>query len=397
LDIMAKVFAKMNEFQVPASAVTFGTLIKAFGHAGQLNTCHQVWKQMLSARATPSIVTFGCYIDACTRNGDMDAAERIFKSMSGLGTKPNSVIYMSMIRGYASAKMSWKALALYKAMSEDGVQTNTQTFNSILDILGRQLSDPSQLRQVIDEMRAASFTPDVVSYSILIKASCNAGQLKEAIALFRQLRAHGLAFDEVAFNTLLLACSKAGKVAEAEEILEEMRAIGMAPTQVTVSILVKMYGQAKMLDKAVAISERAQREHGMRLNVHIYTSLIQACVRNRQVYQSWEFFCRMLHQSDVAPDAITYGTVIHGCIYNNKFEQAMALSRHAYGRSSTQVLLQSLGVSEPSGDGCAATVVGLQPEVVQALTTALQRKGLRALVAELEEITARSVGRSDRW
>ena len=52
-------------------------------------------------------------------------------------------------------------------------------------------------------MQVASVPAAAVTYSILIKASCNAKKVDIALSLFRQLRRFGLAFDEVAFNTLL--------------------------------------------------------------------------------------------------------------------------------------------------------------------------------------------------
>merc|ERR1719221_1867184 len=247
-----------------------------------------------------------------------------------------------MIRGYAQSGQP-KALELFKRMQAEGIQATAVTFNSVLDMMVRQLADPARLQGVMDEMHSASVSPDVATYSILIKASCNAGQLDGAISLFRQCRSRGLAFDEVAFNTLLLACSKAEQVSMADEILAEMRSVGLAPTQVTISILVKMYGKARMLDKAIDLSRMVEQEYGMMPNLHVFTCLIQACVRNRQIRKSWEVFGNML-RTGVAPDAITYGTLVHGCIYNNRFEQGMAFVRYAYGLAKGTSLLQSLSL-----------------------------------------------------
>merc|ERR1719277_1005811 len=293
-----------------------------------------------------------------------------------------------MIRGYAYSKQPVQALAFYRRMQAEGIQATAITFNSVLDMMVRQLADPARLQEVIDDMQSASVSPDVATYSILIKASCNAGQLDGAFALFRQCRSHGLAFDEVAFNTLLLACSKAEQVSMADEILAEMRSLGMAPTQVTISILVKMYGKAKMLDKAIDLSSMVEQVYGMKPNLHVYTCLIQACVRNRQIHKSWGVFGSML-QSGVAPDAVTYGTLIHGCIYNNKFEQAMALVRHAYALAEGTCLFQSLGIS--SGGARLSLckpgrLVHLQQDVLKMLTTALKRKGQSSYLAELDRI-----------
>merc|ERR1719265_1200589 len=75
LDRMAKIFEMMQIFCVSVSAVTYGTLIKAFGQAGRLARCREVWAEMQQANIHPTIVTYGCYIDACIRNEDMAAAE----------------------------------------------------------------------------------------------------------------------------------------------------------------------------------------------------------------------------------------------------------------------------------------------------------------------------------
>lgn len=393
LDRMAEIFKMMGEFEVEVSAVTFSTLIKAFGQAGKLSHCHEVWKNMWDANVKPTIVTFGCYIDVCIRSADMSAAEAIFRSMEAAGVKPNSVIYTSMIRGCAHSKQPVKALEFYRCMQAEGVQATAVTFNSVLDMMVRQLADPARLEEVVEDMRKASVSPDVATYSILIKASCNAGQVDSAVSLFRQLRSRGLAFDEVAFNTLLLACSKAEQVEMADEILGEMRSIGLAPTQVTISILVKMYGKAKMLDKAIELSNMVEQQYGMKPNLHVFTCLIQACVRNRQIRKSWEVFGSML-RSGVAPDAITYGTLVHGCIYHNRFEQAMSLVRYAYGLSTGLLLLQGLALG-PTDIGAFASMrklgdaVRLQQDVLKMLMIALKRKGQSSLLNELESIAAK--------
>jgi len=386
LDRMTEIFSMMQEFQVSISAVTYGTLIKAFGQAGRLNRCHEVWQDMRRASIQPTIVTYGCYIDACIRNEDNDHAEDIFESMSEGPNivRPNAVIYTSLIRGFAHAKKPRKALAFYRRMQQEGIEATSVTFNSVLDVVARQLSEPGMLQEVVDDMSKANVVPDAITYSILTKASCNSGNVQNALAVFRQMHSKGLIFDHVACNTLLLACSKADQVRDAEDVFEEMRRVGMTPTHVTTSIMVKMYGKAKMLDKAVALCERLETEYGQKPNLYVYTCLIQACVQNKQVRRSWEIFNTMVN-SGVEPDAITYGTVIHGCVYLNKFQYAMILVRHAYQQPQV-----------PNTDPDTPFVfssplkkaVPLQIEVLQMLLAALRRKDQGSLAAELDGIMA---------
>merc|ERR1712129_443177 len=110
----------------------------------------------------------------------------------------------------------------YQHMRREGIEATAVTFNSVLDILVRQLADPAQLQDIVDDMQAASVPADVVTYSI--------------------------------------------------------------------SILVKMYGKASLLDKAIELSKLVEREYDMKPNLHVFTCLIQACVRNRRIRKSWELF-----------------------------------------------------------------------------------------------------------
>jgi pentatricopeptide repeat protein len=374
---MAEVFGMMRNCQVPVSAVTFGTLIKAFGQAARLDRCQDVWQEMRRAKVQPTAVTYGCYIDACIRNGDMDHAVRVFDEMSSPDTcKPNSVIYTSLIRGFARFSQPDRALALYKDMQQKGVECSSLTFNSVLDVVARHFSDPAEMNAVLNDMKAARISPDIVTYSILIKASCTAGNLENAMSLFEQLKREGLVLDEIAFNSLLNGCSKNNKVAYAESVFSAMLALKVRPSNVTCSILVKMYGKAKMLDKAIGILELMEKEYSEKPNLHVYTCLIQACVQNMQVKRGWELFHEM-QDSGVEPDGVTYGTLIHGCVYGNKFDCAMTLVKRAYCEDTV-----SLKTSHDK-------IVSLQPEVLNALRSALSRKSRQQQVDELDALMSK--------
>jgi len=154
-----------------------------------------------------------------------------------------------------------------------------------------------------------------------------------------------------------------------------------------------MYGKAKMLDKAVELSKMVEREYNMKPNLHVYTCLIQACVRNKQIRKSWELFGEMLC-SKIAPDAITYGTVIQGCVYHSKFEQAMALVRHAYALDGAKgpCIFQTLGIDGPREGSKGLRreqAIPLQTDVLKTLLTGLKRKGLAAVAEELQTIMNR--------
>merc|ERR1719473_1781502 len=112
-------------------------------------------------------------------------------------------------------------------------------------------------------------------------------------------------------------------------------------------------------------------------NLFVYTCLIQACVQNMQVKRGWDLF-RTMQEKGIEPDAVTYGTLIHGCVYANKFDLAMTLVKRAYNLEESSPKRKSPQKAEKS--------VQLQPEVLNALLSALNRKGKSDQATELESL-----------
>jgi pentatricopeptide repeat protein len=371
LDRMVDIFAMMKEFQVTITNVTFGILIKAYGQAGRLGQCHEVWEGMLDANIKPTVVTFGCYLDACMRNSDASSAERIFSSMALNKVQPNGVIYTSMIRGLSSAGEPAKAFKLYRQMRKDRVQPTSASFNSILDSVARQIAEPSVLESVISDLESSDAAPDMVISAFLIRASCSAGginhagNINHAMTLFRQIGRRGLMCDQAAMNTLLHTCARLDRVKDCEEVFDDMCKLSMLPNSSNVAIMVKMYGRARMPDSAEAAVEAIQRDFGTRPSLQVYSSLIQALSQNKLWQRVLDVFDQM-SQSGLAPDALTCTTAIQSCINLGLLDHALNLVRR--------------------------TSVRLQLETLHSLLEAMKRQACLSSAAELEALIRRQTG-----
>eukprot|EP00746_Dinoflagellata_sp_MGD_P048816 gnl/MRDRNA2_/MRDRNA2_221127_c0_seq1.p1 gnl/MRDRNA2_/MRDRNA2_221127_c0~~gnl/MRDRNA2_/MRDRNA2_221127_c0_seq1.p1 ORF type:complete len:308 (+),score=35.44 gnl/MRDRNA2_/MRDRNA2_221127_c0_seq1:2-925(+) len=274
-------------------------------------------------------------------------------------------------------------------MRRQGVKCSSATVKLLADLIARHAaSDHIAMAHVIDDMLACQGQPDIITYSVLIKANCamrNLRSLQNAMSLFEHLREEGLALDEITFNVLLNGCSKNFRVDHAETVFAYMRVLGVRPSNITLSILVKLYGKAKMLDKAMEIMSIGEHDYKLEPNLFVYTCLIQACVQNTQVDRGWNVF-RSMQNKGIEPDAITYGALIHGCVYTNKLGLAMTIVNQVYNvqcndsskDSSTNVIHYRKPSSKTGETLC------LQPEVLNALLLALNRKGKIDQAAQLQ-------------
>ena len=67
------------------------------------------------------------------------------------------------------------------------------------------------------------------------------------------MKLSGIEADEVLFNSLLDGCFKANELDLAFKVQQTMNEQGIMPSNVTYSILIKIYGKARNLQKALSL------------------------------------------------------------------------------------------------------------------------------------------------
>ena len=104
----------------------------------------------------------------------------------------------------------------------------------------------AKARAVLDEMRAAGITPDVVSYNTLLNFVDTEAKAR---AVLDEMRAAGITPDVVSYSTLL---NFVDTEAKARAVLDEMRAAGITPEELSVALAVK---QCSNFEEAMALTD----------------------------------------------------------------------------------------------------------------------------------------------
>merc|ERR1719161_516536 len=100
---------------------TFGSLIKAYGHAQDLDGVWRCWKDMRNRHITPTSITVGCMVEAVVNNGDTEGAYELVHQMQGdrhSKIAVNAVIYCSLLKGFAREKKLERAWCVYQEMKK---------------------------------------------------------------------------------------------------------------------------------------------------------------------------------------------------------------------------------------------------------------------------------------
>jgi len=340
LELLTRQFNKLSEQKPPVflSAATFGTMIKAYGHARDTKRVWVLWEQMLAHGAVPTSVTLGCMVEALVANGcAFDAWQLTQKMWSVKESKPlvNTVIYSSILKGFAHNKENDQVLAVYKDMRAIGIQPNVITYNTILNSFA-QGGAMNLVPGLLDDMKAADppVEPDIVTYSTIVKGFCNSSNLDRALAVLKDMKASGkYKPDEVLYNSLLSGCAKEHRPDEALQLLQDMKKSGIPPSNYTLSMLVKLMGRCKRLNQAFTMIEDISQEYGLKINIQVYTCLIQGCFNANQAGKAVLLHDKILKEG-LRPDAMTYTVLVRGCLQAGLVEKGAELARCAHGLGS---------------------------------------------------------------
>merc|ERR1719473_114012 len=172
-------------------------------------------------------------------------------------------------------------------------------------------------------MRSQGVPRDSVTYSILMRAFCDASAMGRALGLLEQMSEEGHSPDEVVFNNLLAGCAVTGDAALARKLLEDMRGLfGVRPSNASFSILIKVYAKSKELGEALLLLQEMESKHGVRPEKRLFIQLVHAFLRFRSGREAVETYRLMCAQGNGAALEEENSKIIIVCTQFNMLEPA---------------------------------------------------------------------------
>merc|ERR1719446_1255248 len=278
---------------------TYGSLIKAYGHAKDIAGIWRCWKEMRSRHIKPTSITLGCMIEAIVSNGDTEGAFDLIHQIEDdeqCRGALNSVIYCSVLKGFTREKKIDRVWAVYEEMTEKNIELSIVMYNTLIDACAR-CGRMENLPKILEDMKAANARPNVITYSTMLKGHCQNGNIQAGFAILDQMKkdAH-LKPDEIMYNSLRDGCAQNNLVDEGLRLLEEMQNEGVAPSNFTLSLLVKLLNRARRLDRAFSIVAEISKKYRFHPNVHVYTNLIQGCASNQKLARGMSVLEQMIQE-----------------------------------------------------------------------------------------------------
>lgn len=338
-DLLTQTLAQLQQHGhvIVSGAHTFGSLIKAYGHARDVDGAFRCWKEMRTRHIKPTSITIGCMVEAVVSNGDPEAAFELIQQMqddADTRDQVNAVIYGSVLKGFAHEKKMDRVWCVWNDMVQKGVTPSVTTYNALCDACARN-GVMENVPGLLKEMKKAGLTPNLITYGSVLKGHCLKGDIRAAFDIVDDMRkTTSLKPDEIMYNTLLDGCAQANLADEGLKILQQMQQESIRPSNYTLSILVKLMSHARRLDQAFSLVDQLTKKYRFKPNAPVYGNLVQACLVNKDLQRALGLLEQMA-KDRVTPDVRTYCCLIRTCISSGMLDNAALVFRAALGLPCT--------------------------------------------------------------
>merc|ERR1719491_1189189 len=312
--------------------VSYNTVIKGFAQSGMLPRCFDCLHEMREHGLEPDDVSFGTLLDTCIADNDITTANEVVDLLVRGDRPVDTVMCTLFIKGLVRAQRLPKAMELYEEMK----------------------------RRTCEGSR-----PDIVTYSVLIKAFVDAHDLERALLLVEDMAAAGHSPDDIILTHLLEGCRYVGNHALGKRLFTDMMAAGVKPSEFTLITMVKLHGRCGAHEEAYQLVKDWERQHATKPSVIHCTCLMSGCLRTKSYDQAWAAYQLMLEMK-VQPDETTMATLITGMLAASQWDRVLALVTKALkGTNPISVAAETLNSALTQMRG--APEQGLQAMKLQTL------------------------------
>lgn len=318
-------FNLMTDLKIKPTTITMGILIKSYGKSRQTERAIQVFESMRDLKIEPNDITYGCFIEALCLAGRMDYAERVFLEIPTKKVPLNPILFTTLIKGFTKQQKYGKAIEIFERMKGSNIKPTLISFNCMIDVAAKKQNMKLALEYL--QQLKESYTPDLITYSCIIKGFNNEKASKESLKFLREMIGLKISPDLAIFNQIMEACSDMHSYQEGLEAYALLKSSSCVANQVTYGTLVKLMGFAKQHVQAfdICADMKAQK---LSPSVIFYTNLSHICFANRRADLAEKAFELMI-KDQLIPDEICVSKMINGYTRAKQFYKAMEMIRYA--------------------------------------------------------------------
>ncbi|KAF7148937.1 hypothetical protein RHSIM_Rhsim03G0201700 [Rhododendron simsii] len=299
------VHARLSESQLEPDSVSLNSLISLYSKNNDWVTANTIFENMGERR---DVVSWSAMI-SCFSHNDMESkAISTFVKMLEFGEYPNQFGFAAVIRACSNAENAWIGDVIFGSVIKTGYfESDVCIGCALIEMFAKGSGDFDSAKKVFDRMPDKNSVP----WTLMITRYSQMGNRKEAVELFINMVESGYMPDKFTFTSLVSACAELGQLSFGQQLHAQVVKYGLAFDVCVGSSLVDMY--AKCAEDGSMVNSRKVFDLIPDHNVISWTSIITGCGQSgKHSKEAIELYCRMI-EDQVLPNHFTFSSLFKAC------------------------------------------------------------------------------------
>lgn len=297
---------------------TYNTMINIAGGSKEFGLVEELVEEMGKSSCEMDIRTWTILISHYGKAKMVGKALLMYEKMRVSGVEPDVVAYKLMLRALCNAGKADIAMEFYKEMTSKEIEADTDLFKLLLKcVAGTGVKADVDL--VIDDMMRVCQIPEIHACTIVLKAFCISGKIREALEYIRELKNRDIALDEEIFEILLQGLFTADKFTDALEVVDIMKKTDVV-TERIYGIIIHAYLRKNDVSKALEIFYSI-KDSGYLPTIKTYTSLMQHLFKLNDFQKASELYIEMLERG-LELDCLAVMSMVTGLVRQERISEA---------------------------------------------------------------------------
>ncbi|XP_051132921.1 pentatricopeptide repeat-containing protein At3g62470, mitochondrial-like [Andrographis paniculata] len=214
--------------------------------------------------------------------------------------------FIISIQAFAAAKERKKAVGVFDLMKKHNFKVGVETINCLLDALGK--AKLAKEAQMLFEKLELSFTPNLKTYTVLLRGWCTVKNLLEAGKTWNEMVDNGFKPDIIAHNIMIEGLLRVNARSDAIKLFEMMKAKGPLPNVRSYTILIKYLCKHGNMTEAIDYFND-MLDSDCPADAALYTCLMTGFANQKRM--DMVYWClQEMEERSCPPDGRTYNALI---------------------------------------------------------------------------------------
>ncbi|KAJ4913602.1 hypothetical protein Rs2_08223 [Raphanus sativus] len=309
------------------------TMIDIYTMMGEFGEGEKLYSKLKSSGVVLDRIGYSIVVRMYMRAGALKEACSVLEIMDEQkDIVPDVFMFRDMLRLYQKRGLHDKLQELYYRIRKSGIHWDQEMYNCVINCCARALP-LDELSRTFEEMIRCGFTPNTVTFNVLLDVYGKAKLFKKVNEVFLLAKRHGVV-DVISYNTVIAAYGQNRDFENMSTAIRNMQFDGFSVSLEAYNSMLDAYGKDKQMEKFRSILKRMKKSSTCETDRYTYNIMINIYGEQGWIDEVTDVL-RELKESGLGPDLCSYNTLIKAYGIGGMVEEAVGLVKEMRLRGIT--------------------------------------------------------------